>query len=88
MMSAELKLDKWLAYIPQFKIAAILANDIFRWFSWIKIIELRLKFHLIFSQGPINNMPALVNVMAWHRTGDKPLPEPMMTQVTDAYCRH
>ena len=23
--------------------------------------------------------------MAWRRTGDKPLPEPMMTQFTDAY---
>ena len=25
--------------------------------------------------------PALVQVMAWHQTGTKPLPEPMMTQV-------
>ena len=26
--------------------------------------------------------------MAWHRTGDRPLPELMMTQFTDAYVRH
>ena len=25
--------------------------------------------------------------MAWRRTGDKPLPEPMLTQLTDAYMR-
>ena len=23
--------------------------------------------------------------MAWHRTGDKPLPKPMMTELKDAY---
>ena len=30
-------------------------------------------------------MPALVQVIARHRTGDKPLSEPMMVQFTDAY---
>ena len=33
-------------------------------------------------------LSALVEVMAWHRKGDKPLPEPMMTQFTDAHMRH
>ena len=28
--------------------------------------------------GPINNIPALVQIMAWRRPGDKPLSEPMM----------
>ena len=28
---------------------------------------------------------ALVQVMAWRLLGDKPLPEPMLTQFTDAY---
>ena len=36
----------------------------------------------------INNTSALVSVMAKRRTGDKPLLEPMLTQVTDAYMRH
>ena len=27
---------------------------------------------------PINNIPALVHIMAWRRSGDKPLSEPMM----------
>ena len=30
-------------------------------------------------KGPINNKPSLVQIMAWHQTGDKPLVEPMMT---------
>ena len=29
-------------------------------------------------KGPINNIPALVQMMAWRRPGDKPLSEPMM----------
>ena len=37
------------------------------------------------SMCPIENSPALVQVMAWRRTGDKPLPEPTLTQFTDAY---
>ena len=40
------------------------------------------------SKHPINNKPALVQVIAWRRTGDKPLPEPMLAQFTDAYMQH
>ena len=29
-------------------------------------------------KGPIINMPVLVQMMAWHRTGDKPLSEPVV----------
>ena len=38
--------------------------------------------------GPIDNKSVLVQVMAWRRTGDKPLPEPMLDEFTDAYMRH
>ena len=34
----------------------------------------------------LDNKPALVKVMAWCQTGDKPLPEPMLTQITDSYA--
>ena len=40
------------------------------------------------ARSPIDNKPALVQVVAWRRTGDKPLPELMQTQFTDAYMRH
>ena len=33
-------------------------------------------------------MSALVEVMAWLRTVDKPLSETMMVSLTDAYMRH
>ena len=43
---------------------------------WISI-KISLKFVL---RGPINNIPALVQIMAWRRLGGKPLSEPMMVQ--------
>ena len=39
------------------------------------LIEISLKF---VPKGPINNIPALVQIMAWRRPGDKPLSEPML----------
>ena len=48
--------------------------------SWI---EIWLKFVL---NGSIEDKPALVQVMACGRTGDKLLPEPMVTQIIDIYA--
>ena len=48
-------------------------------------IEISLKF---VPKGPITNDPALPQVMAWRRIGDKPLSEPMLTWFTDTYIRH
>ena len=45
-------------------------------------IKISLKF---LANGLINNIPALAQVMAWRRSGDKPLSEPMPTQFTDEY---
>ena len=44
---------------------------------WIPI-KISLKF---VPKGPINNNPALVQIMAWRRSGDKPLSEPMMASL-------
>ena len=33
----------------------------------------------IVPKGPIHNIPALVQIMAWRRLGDKPLSEPIWT---------
>ena len=41
-------------------------------------IEISLKF---VHKDLINNMPALVQIMAWCRPGDKPLSEPMMVRL-------
>ena len=37
-------------------------------------------------KGPINNIPALVHIMAWRRPGYKPLPEPMMISLPTHIC--
>ena len=37
-------------------------------------------------KGPINNNPALVQIMAWRRPGDKPLSEPMMVSLPMHIC--
>ena len=34
----------------------------------------------------INNIPALVQIMAWRRSGDKPLSEPMMVSLLTHIC--
>ena len=34
----------------------------------------------------INNIPALVQIMAWRRSGDKPLSEPMMVNLPTHIC--
>ena len=44
---------------------------------WIPI-KISLKF---VPKGSINNIPALVQIMAWRRPGDKPLSEPMMVNL-------
>ena len=41
---------------------------------WI-MIDIALKF---VPKGHINNIPALVQIMAWHWLGDQPLSETMM----------
>ena len=44
---------------------------------WI-LIKISLKF---IPKGPINNVPALFEIMAWHQPGDKPLSQPMMASL-------
>ena len=63
------------------------ADDIFKciflnenaWFA----IKISLKF---VPQGPITNIPALNQIMAWRRPGDKPLSEPMMVSLPTHIC--
>ena len=58
----------------------ILMNEKFR-----ILIQISLKF---VPKDPIDNKSALVQEMACGQTGDKPLPEPMLDQFTDAYTWH
>ena len=68
--------------------AAILAEDIFKCIFLNENDRILIQISLKFVPSPIDKKPALVQVLAWRRIGDKPLPEPMMNQFTDAYMRH
>ena len=69
--------------------AAILADDKFKCIFVNENDKIPIRMSLKFaSRSPIDNTPALVQVMAWRRTGGKTLPEPILTQLTDAYMRH
>ena len=48
-------------------------------------ISLRISLKFV-PKGPINNIPALVQIMAWRRTGDKPLSEPMLVRLQTHIC--
>ena len=37
-------------------------------------------------KGPVNNIPALVQIMAWRQPGDTPLSEPMMVRLLRHIC--
>ena len=65
--------------------AAVLADGILLNENYKIPFRISLKY---VPRIPIDNKPALVQVMDWHRTGDKPLPGPMMTQFICAYMRH
>ena len=47
------------------------------------LIKISLKF---VPKVPINNIPALVQIMAWRRPGDKPLSEPMLVSLLTHIC--
>ena len=58
------------------------ADDIFKCIFLNENVWIPNNISLEFvPKGPINNNPALVQVMAWRRPGDKPLSEPMMVRL-------
>ena len=63
------------------------ADDIFKRIFlngkiWISI-NISLRF---VPRGPMDNIPALVQIMAWRRPGDKPLSGPMMVSLLTHIC--
>ena len=58
-------------------------DDIFEWIIWNENVWISINISLKFvPRGQINNIPTLLQVMAWRRPGDKPLSEPMMVRLT------
>ena len=63
------------------------ADDIFKGILLNENVLISIKISLKFIlKGPINNIAALVQVMAWRRPGDKPLSEPMMVSLLMHIC--
>ena len=63
------------------------ADDIFNRISLNENICIPIKISLKFvPNGPINNIPALIQIMAWRRPGDKPLSEPRMVSLPTHIC--
>ena len=63
------------------------ADDTFKCLLFNQNILISIRISLEFvPKGPINHIPALDQIMAWHRPGDKPLSEPMMVRLFTHIC--
>ena len=62
-------------------------DDIFKCIFVNENVWLSIKISLKFVPGgQINNIPSLVQIMAWRRPSDKPLSEPMMVRLLTHIC--
>ena len=66
------------------------ADDIFMCIFFNENCCILIKFSLKYvRKRSIENNPALVEIMTWRRSGDKPLSQPMMNSLpTHIYMRH
>ena len=63
------------------------ADDIFRDISLIENMLISIKISLMrVPKRPISNIQALVQMMTWHRTGDKPLSGALMAYLLTQLC--
>ena len=63
------------------------ADDIFKCIFLYENVLILIKISLKFvPKGPIDNIPELVQVMAWCWSGNKPLSEPMMVSLLMHIC--
>ena len=63
------------------------ADDIFKRIFFNENVWISIKISLGFvPKGPINNIPALVQIIAWHCSDNKPLSEPMMVSLLTHKC--
>ena len=66
---------------------SLFADDTFKRIFLNENNRISIKMSLKFvPKGLINNIPALVLIMAWRRPGDKPLSEPMMVRSLTHIC--
>ena len=69
------------------KMTDILQTTFSNAYTWMKIYKFRWKNSLKFVlYGLINNIPALVQIMAWCRSGGKPISDLMMVSLLTHIC--
>ena len=71
------------------KMDAISQTTLSNAFSWLKMLDVRISINISLKyvpRGLINNIPALIQIMAWRRPGDKPLSEPMVVILLTHIC--
>ena len=62
-------------------------DDIVKWIFLNENVSIPIEISLKFvPKGPIDNIPALVKIMAWRRPGDKPLSEPRIENLLTHIC--
>ena len=62
-------------------------DDIFKWISLNENVWISIKISLkCVPRCQVSNIPALVQIMAWRRPGDRPLSEPMMVRLPTHIC--
>ena len=75
-------------HLPMDEMAATFEYDIFKCISTDEKCCISIPISWTIVRGPIDNKTALVQIMTWRRTCEKPSPESMLTQFVDAYMRH
>ena len=77
----------WINTLRPRQNGRLFADDTFKCILLNENIWITIKNSLKFvPKVPIINIPALVQIMAWHRPGDKPLSEPMLVSLPTHIC--
>ena len=77
----------WISTLRQRQNGRHFADNIFKCIFVNEDVRISIKISLKFvPKVPINNIPALVQIMAWRRAGDKPLSEPMLVSLPTHIC--
>ena len=87
MMTISSHRKRWVNTLGPRQNGRHLADDVFKCILLNENVWISIKNSLKFvPMGPIDNKPALVQIMAWRRSGDKPLSEPMFVSLATHIC--
>ena len=76
-----------LTHWGRYKMTAFFPDDSLKCIFLYENVLILIKNSLnLIPKAPINDIPALVQIMAWRRPGDKPLSEPMVVTLLAHIC--